>query len=81
MRQIQDVLAGWGYRCRRGGRVLTAVICHVLLLNRGPLLEDLTAGLLVQLRADAAMGPHRTGDLYGLHRAVAALGRTVHPGV
>jgi integrase len=76
-RQVQDVLAGWGYR--RHGPVLTAVICQMLLLNRSPLLEDLSDETLMQLRADPAMGASRSGDVYGIHRALAALGHAAPP--
>ena len=76
--QIRDVLAGWGYH-RRCERDLTAVVCHVLLLNRSPLLEDLSAEVLTRLRADPAMGQYFPGDLHGVHRAVAALGHAEPP--
>ena len=75
--QVRAVLAGWGYR--RCGHELTAVVCTVLLLNRSPLLEDLSASKLTRLRADPAMGPHFPGDLHGIHRAVAALGHAEPP--
>ena len=71
--QIREVLAGWGYH-RRCERDLTALVCHVLLLNRSPLLEDLSAEVLARLRSDPAMGQYFPGDLHGVHRAVAALG-------
>ena len=71
--QIRDVLVGWGYH-RRCERDLTALVCHVLLLNRSPLLEDLSAEVLARLRSDPAMGQYFPGDLHGVHRAVAALG-------
>lgn len=55
--QIRDVLAGWGYH-RRCERDLTALVCHVLLLNRSPLLEDLSSEVLAGLRGDPAMGQY-----------------------
>ena len=76
--QIRDVLAGWGYH-RRCERDLTALVCHVLLLNRSPLLEDLSAEVLTRLRSDPAMGQYFPGDLHGVHRAVAALGLAEPP--
>ena len=76
--QIRDVLAGWGYY-RRCERDLTAVICHVLLLNRSPRLEDLSGETLARLRTDPAMGQYMPGDLHGVHRAVAALGHVEPP--
>jgi integrase len=76
--QIRDVLAGWGYR-RQCERDLTALVCHVLLLNRSPLLEDLSGEVLDGLRRDPAMGQYFPGDLHGVHRAVAALGFAAPP--
>jgi hypothetical protein len=62
--QIRDVLAGWGYH-RRCERDLASVICHVLLLNRSPRLEDLSSQTLARLRADPAMGQYFPRDLHG----------------
>ena len=78
VRQIRDVLAGWGYH-RRYERELTTAVCHVLLLNRSPLLRDLSADVLTRLRTDPAMGPRLFLDLHGIHRAVAALGHAEPP--
>ncbi len=55
------------------------MLCHMFLLNGSPLLEDLTSDLLLRLRNDPAMGEHRGSALYGVHRAVAALGHTGPP--
>ncbi len=55
------------------------MICHVLLLNRSPLLEDLSGEALARLRADPAMGQYFPGDLHGVHRALAALGHAEPP--
>jgi integrase len=76
--QIRDVLAGWGYH-RRSERDLTALVCHVLLLNRSPRLEDLSSEVLAGLRGDPAMGQYFPGDMHGVHRAVAALGLVEPP--
>jgi integrase len=78
VRQVRKVLAGWGYH-RRCERELTAVVCQVLLLNRSPLLEDLSSEVLTRLRTDPAMAQHHAGDLHGIHRAVAALGHAQPP--
>ena len=77
VRQILDVLAGWGYQ--RHEPELTAAICQLLLLNRSPLLEDLSEETLARLRADPAMGPQRSKDAYGIHRALAALRHAAPP--
>jgi hypothetical protein len=58
--QVRDVLAGWGYH-RRCERDLTALVSHVLLLNRSPLLEDLSLEVLTRLRSDPAMGQYFAG--------------------
>jgi integrase len=75
--RICGVLAGWGYR--REERRLTQVICHALLINRSPLLEDLSTAALARLRADPTMGGNLAKDFYGIHRAVAALGHADPP--
>jgi len=77
VQQVQGVLAGWGYRSR--SPELTAVICQMLLLNRSPLLEDLTDETLARMRADPALGASRARDAYGIHRALAALGHAAPP--
>lgn len=46
----------------------------MLLLNRSPLLEDLSTEALAALRGHPAMSGQWGKDIYGLHRAVAALG-------
>ena len=71
VRQVREVLAGWGYSAREPH--LTAMVCQMFLLNRSPLLEDLTSEVLLRMRSDPAMGEHRASTLYGVHRAVAAL--------
>ena len=77
VRQVRKVLAGWGYSAREPH--LTAMISQMFLLNGSPLLEDLTSDLLLRLRSDPAMGEYRGSTLYGVHRAVAALGHADPP--
>ncbi|MEE4589600.1 MULTISPECIES: hypothetical protein [Streptomyces violaceusniger group] len=77
VQQICKVLADWGYR-RDAGR-LTPVICQMLLLNRNPLLEDLSTDALATLRVHPAMSGQWGKDLHGVHRAVAALGHADPP--
>ncbi len=73
--QLLAVLGGWGYRFEQAHlRRLRSVICQVLLLNRSPLLEDLSTQALLRLRDHPGLGPNSHGDLHGVHRAVAALG-------
>ena len=77
VRQVREVLAGWGYSAREPH--LTAMVCQMFLLNRSPLLEDLTSDVLLRMRSDPAMGEHRASTLYGVHLAVAALGHADSP--
>ncbi|WP_424534164.1 hypothetical protein ACOZ38_28095 [Sphaerisporangium viridialbum] len=51
--RICTVLADWGYR--RDAQRLTSVICQMLLLNRSPLLKDLSTQALAALRGSPAM--------------------------
>jgi integrase len=75
--QLCTVLADWGYH--RGPEQLTSVICQTLLLNRSPLLSDLTTPALARLRDDPAMKGHWAKDFHGIHRAIAALGHAAPP--
>jgi hypothetical protein len=76
IRPIREVLTGWGYRANS----LTSLVCTVLLLNRSPLLDDLSSDVLVKLRTDPAMQHHHHArDLHGIHRALATLGYAEPP--
>ncbi|MEJ8640039.1 hypothetical protein [Streptomyces sp. MS2.AVA.5] len=44
------------------------MLCQILLLNRGPLLEDLSTDALAALRGHPAMSGQWGKDLHGLHR-------------
>lgn len=77
VQQVCKVLADWGYR--RDASRLAPVICQMLLLKRSPLLEDLSTDALAALRGHPAMSGQWGKDLYGLHRAVAALGHADPP--
>ncbi|MFC0438026.1 hypothetical protein [Kutzneria buriramensis] len=73
--QVAEVLTGWGYRLgRRSDHRVVTVVCQALLLNRSPLLEDLTTDVFDQLRLGAGMRQWHVGTLFGIQRAVAALG-------
>ncbi|MEY9932447.1 integrase [Catenulispora sp. GP43] len=75
--QVQQVLAGWGY----GGtedRWATAT-CQLLLINRSPLLADLTDDLFHRVRRDRLLGGRLDGSVHGVHRAVAQLGIVTPP--
>ena len=73
---VRAVLSGWGYRAAN----LESMICTLLLLNRSPMLNELTSPALERLRADAAIERHFHGrHLHGVHRALATLGHTGPP--
>ncbi|GAA2662413.1 hypothetical protein [Streptomyces vastus] len=77
IRQVCTTLADWGYR--RGADRLTSAICQILLLNRSPLLQDLSDEALAAIRTAPAMHGQWGNDLHGIHRAVAALGQADPP--
>ena len=72
VQQVCTVLADWGYSRERDK--LASVIGQALLLNRSPLLRDLSAQALIAMRAAPATGVNWPKDLHGIHRAIAALG-------
>jgi len=78
--QVARTLQGWGYHPSEGaaGQFRT-VLVQAMLLNRSPLLDDLTTEALLRLRDDPALGRRSRGHLYGIHRAVAALGNADPP--
>ena len=69
--QITAVLRGWGYTSSDKFEV---VVCEALLANRSPRLADLTAPVLEELRSDSSNLRYRRSTLYGVHRALHALG-------
>jgi hypothetical protein len=77
--QIKTILTGWGYRTDGADGRLPAVLGQVFLLNRSPLLEDLTTEAFSRLRQHPAMqGSHRR-PLSGIQQAVASLGHCQPP--
>ena len=73
--QITDLLEQWGYRIgRNSDHRMATVICQSLLLNRSPQLEDLTTEAFDRLRQGTGMRRWHLGALFGIQRAVAALG-------
>ncbi|HUY98183.1 MAG TPA: site-specific integrase, partial [Verrucomicrobiae bacterium] len=69
---VEAVLGGWGYRDCGTGRGVARTLCLVLLHNRSPRLEDLTVGVLDDLRPDASPGLHAL--LHQIQRSLATLG-------
>jgi hypothetical protein len=78
--QIMAVLDGWGYQtAKKDCDKLHTTIAQTLLVNRSPLLEDLSTEVLTALRDHPAIGRWGRSPLYGIHRAVAALGHAEAP--
>ncbi|MBR7839490.1 tyrosine-type recombinase/integrase [Actinospica durhamensis] len=78
--QVADVLRGWGYQIDVGvDSRISPVLCNVLLHNRSPLLKDLTTEAFARMRQHPDMTEHHLGALYGIQRAVAALGHCALP--
>jgi hypothetical protein len=69
---VTEVLAGWGYADHGVGRGIRRVLCEALLVNRSPLLGDLTVEVLDDLRQ--RFSPGSRANLHQIHRALAALG-------
>ncbi|HUO37499.1 MAG TPA: hypothetical protein VMU34_06555 [Mycobacterium sp.] len=75
LRLASEVLDRWGYRDSLGAKHrLRGVFSQALLLNRSPLLDDLSTEAFAALRAHPATDGHQGSMLYALQRTVAALG-------
>ncbi len=71
--RVFQILRDWGYQRTKPAQVAVA-LTEALLRNRSPLLADLTTEALVRIRDEPGLGPQARRNLYGVHRAVAALG-------
>lgn len=81
-RELATQLSSWGYQAdpgRRGRRMLSSALWQVLLVNRSPLVSDLTTEAFVRLRNHPATLPRETAPLFAMQRAAAALGRCQAP--
>jgi hypothetical protein len=76
--QVVSVLHGWGQRSPQVTARTVSLVCHVLLLNRSPLLADLSEDTLQALRANMSIPYPLRQNVHSLHRALAAL-RYVSP--
>jgi len=74
---ILGVLQGWGYSTT-GATALGATLCELLLLNRSPHLQDLTAEYLEAFRSQVD-SKERRARVYDVGRALAALGILASP--
>jgi integrase len=77
--QITSVLRGWGHRSPQVTVRTESLVCHALLLNRSPFLQELSAEALHDLRANTAVPYSLRQNVHSLHRALAALGFTSPP--
>jgi hypothetical protein len=77
--QVTSVLHGWGQRSPQVTARTASLVCHALLLNRSPLLQDLSVEVLQDLRANMTIPYSLRQNIHSLHRALAALGFTSPP--
>jgi hypothetical protein len=76
--RVFRVLGDWGYQRTRPDQIAVA-LTEALLRNRSPLLSDPTTEALVRIRDEPGLGPQARRNLYGVHRAIAALGHADPP--
>ena len=71
---VLRTLREWGYHSARHTHEFPGLVGALLLHNRSPYLADLTAPLIERYRRHDVTCPRRGPALYGVHRALAALG-------
>lgn len=74
---VETVLSGWGYAGHGAGRGIRRVLCEALLMNRSPLLRDLTVDVVAELRERLPAGAR--ANLHQMQRALAVLGLMAPP--
>ena len=77
--QVTAVLHGWGQRSPQVTARTVGLLSHSMLLNRSPLLADLTPEVLQQLRTNTTIPYSLRQNFHSVHRALAALGLTSPP--
>ncbi|MDE3077193.1 MAG: tyrosine-type recombinase/integrase, partial [Chloroflexota bacterium] len=77
IRRVTETDTGWGYG-QANARALHLPVCEALLTKRSPMLEELTAGFLDELR-QRAVRRHMNEGLYVLSRALYGMGMTDRP--
>jgi integrase len=71
---ILTTLRTWGYHSAPHTAEIPGLVSARLLHNRSPYLADLTAPGIEHCRREAVACPQKASALYGIHRAIAALG-------
>ena len=71
---IMTTLRTWGYHSARHTTTVPGLVGALLLANRSPYLADLSAAKIEHFRREDVTCPHKGAALYGIHRAIAALG-------
>jgi len=79
--EVASLLGSWGYRGHDGtGKPLPGAFSQFLLINRSPLITDLTTEAFARLRGHPSLLTHHHRQaLFGLQRAVAAAGHCDPP--
>ena len=77
--QVMAVLRDWGYHSAHSRETFPGLVCFLLLLNRSPYLSDLTTEAVEQYRRHEAISLQKRSGLYGVQRALAALGHIAPP--
>ena len=79
--QVTGTLQGWGYHPSAGAAgSFRTVLIQAMLINRSPLLQDLTSEALARIRQDPTnRADHTRGFFRGLHKALFALGHAGPP--
>jgi integrase len=78
IKKVNDELLCWGYTDRLTAYQVPRALCQVILINRSPLLEDLTTEVLVQVR-DNGLPRLLNTALVAISRALTALGFIEEP--
>jgi integrase len=77
--RVTQVLGGWGYQSADNRDKLPGLISTLLLYNRSPYLEDVSTTTIENLRHHAVIRPMMRSTLFGVQRALAALGEVAPP--
>jgi integrase len=76
---VVSIMEEWGYQSVRTHSSVAGLVCTLLLYNRNPNLNHLTADLIDLVRAAKTIPKHALSQLHGVHRALVALGHIETP--